>query len=394
VNRPGPLKTRLAAPGPVEVPPQVLEAIARAPLHHRTDAFGALLLQARQVLAELALLPDGDVAILSGSGTSAFEAAFLATVPAGAPVLAVSAGKFGERWAQLARRHGHEVHELCGPWGGTVNPERIADALREHRGVAAVTLVHSETSTGVLHDVAAQAAAISAAASDARIVVDAVTSLGVSELDPLGWGLDAVVAGSQKGVMLPPGLGFAWLSERVRAEPPAPRRSFASDLHAELPAQRDGRSGTTPAVGLIAGLAAAGPLLLHEGREVLLGRRARRNEALLAAGEAAGLTRFALRPSPAVAALRLPAGTPAPPVVAGFARRGVRIAGGQNQLKPFLIRPSLLGWADAFDTLGLAGTLEAVLREAGLPVPYGAATAAAARVLEAPDAAGQDVVAR
>lgn len=376
------MKRRLAAPGPVEVPPAVLEATARAPLHHRSAEFAALLGEARAGLAELACLPADDVAILTGSGTAAFEAAFLATVPAGAPVVAVQAGKFGERWAKLARRHGHEVVDVTAAWGDTVAPDQVADALAARPDVAAVTLVHSETSTGVLHDVRAQAAAIRARAPEARIVVDAVTSLGVSELRPVDWGFDAVVSGSQKGAMTPPGLAFAWLSPRVLAAPPEPRRAFAFDLHDELPQQRRGRTGTTPAVTLIAGLAAALPLLLADGVEALWARRARLNEALLAAGEAAGCRRFAVRPSPAVAALRVPDGVRAGDVVEAFARRGTRIAGGQDHAEPFLIRPSLMGWADDHDALGLAGTLEAALREAGHEVPFGAASAAAVRVLE------------
>jgi aspartate aminotransferase-like enzyme len=372
----------------VQVPPAVLEAMGRAPLHHRTPAFAELLRAVRRGLAELGRLPDEEIAVLTGNGTAAFEAAFLAAVPAGAPVLAVHAGKFGQRWAELARRHGHEVVAVEADWGDDVRPERVAEALRSRPDVAALTLVHSETSTGVLHDVRAQAAAAREVAPEARVLVDAVTSFGVSELRPAAWGLDAIVAGSQKGVMLPPGLGFAWLSPRLRAAPPAPPRAFAHDLHAELSAQRDGRTRTTPAVTLVAGLAAALPLLLADGVEALWAARARRNEALLAAGEAAGCRRFAARPSPAVAALRAPDGLAAPDLVAAFARRGVRIAGGQDRAKPFLLRPSLMGWADDVDVLGLAGTLESVLREAGVAVPRGAASAAAARVLEgAPEAA-------
>ncbi|MDR9390994.1 MAG: aminotransferase class V-fold PLP-dependent enzyme [Trueperaceae bacterium] len=379
-----PVKSRLAAPGPVEVPPQVLQAMARPPLHHRSDAFATQLVEAREVLADLAALPGGDVAILSGNGTTAFEAAFLATVPRGVTVVAAHAGKFGARWATVARTHGHPVVDVTAPWGASVAPDALADAVAAAGdAVGAVTLVHSETSTGALHDVAAQAAAVRAVAPHVRIVVDAVTSFGVSELRPEGWGLDAFVAGSQKGVLLPPGLGFVWLSDRVRAAPPDPPRSVALDVHGELEAQKAGRTRTTPAVALVAGLAAVRPVLLADGVEALWARRARLARALLAAGEAAGLTAFAERPSPAVAALRVPDGTAAPDVVAAFARRGVRIAGGQDDAKGFLIRPSLLGHADAYDALGLAGTLEAALREVGLDVPYGAATGAAAAVLEA-----------
>lgn len=372
----------LAAPGPVAVPPAVLEAMSRPPLHHRTDAFARILREARGLLAELLLAPGDDVAILSGSGTTAFEAAFLSAVPAGAPVAAVQAGKFGARWAALARRHGHEVVEIAAPWGETPSPEQLRDALEAAPEVAAVTLVHSETSTGVLHDVGAQAAAVRAVRPHARILVDAVTSLAVSPLDPRAWDLDAVVAGSQKGVMLPPGLGFVWLSDRVREAPPASPRSFSLDLHAELPAQAAGRPGTTPAVTLIAGLAAARTALLAGGIEALWASRARRNAALLAAGEAAGCQPFAVRPSAAVAALRVPDGVAAPDVVAAMARRGVRVAGGQDATKPFLIRPSAMGWLDDVDVLGVAATMEAALRDAGASVAPGVAVAAAAAELD------------
>jgi len=376
------LKEHLAAPGPVAVPPAVLEAIARPVVHHRTDAFARTLQEARGVLAELLGVSDHGVAILTGNGTAAFEAAFLASVPSGAKVLSVHGGKFGARWAKLARVHGHEVIDVTVPWGRVVPPEAITEALAANPGVQAVTLVHSETSTGVLHDLQAQAAAVHAAAPDAILLVDAVTSLAVSELHPEAWHLDAVVAGSQKGVMLPPGLGFAWLSERVRANPVSPRRTLAFDVHAELAAQAKGATATTPAVGLVAGLVAARPYLLEGGVEALWRRRAKLNDALLAAGAAAGCTPFAERPSPAVAALRVPDSIAAPDVVRALAARGVRIAGGQDDAKPFLIRPSLLGHADAYDALGLVGMLELALRDAGLDVPPGVAVAAAMAVLE------------
>lgn len=376
------LKSRLFAPGPVEVPPEVLEAVARPPEHHRSPAFAALLGRVRSGLATLAAVPGDDVVVVTGSGTAGFEAAFLAAVPAGAPVLAAHAGKFGERWSELARRYGHPVSEVTAPWGAALEPEAIQQALRDQPGIRAVITTHSETSTGTLHDVRAIAAAVREVAPDALVIIDAVTSLGATELRPREWGLDVVVAGSQKGVMLPPGLAFAWLSERAWNGRGQRAPTFAFDLHAERQRQRDGRTGTTPAVSLVAGLGAALPLLLADGLEALWERRTRLNDALLAAGEAAGCEPFAARPSPAVAAMRAPAGLAAPDVLAALAARGVRIAGGQDHVKPFLLRPSLLGWADEFDAVGLAGALETVLREVGVPVPRGAATAAAMAVLE------------
>jgi len=371
----------LASPGPVPVPPAVLEAIARPVLHHRTDAFEAILAEARQVLADVYAASVDGVVLLSGNGTAAFEAGFLAAVPAGTKVLAAHAGKFGQRWAKLARVHGHEVTEVTAPWGETVPPSAIEEALQATPEIGAVLLVHSETSTGVLHDLEAQVAAVRRIVPDARIVVDAVTSLGVSELRPEAWQLDAVVAGSQKGVMLPPGLGFAWLSERVREQGMTPRRALAWDLHAELAAQNKGTTATTPAVRLVAGLAAVRPYLLADGIEALWARRARLNEALLAAGAALGCMPYAERPSPAVAALRVPEGISAPAVVAACAARGVQIAGGQDDAKPFLIRPALLGYAKDGDVLSVAGTLELAFQDVDATVQRGSASAAALDVL-------------
>ncbi|MEX2503187.1 MAG: aminotransferase class V-fold PLP-dependent enzyme [Trueperaceae bacterium] len=386
-------KARLAAPGPVEVPPFVLEAMARPPLHHRTEAFSALLLEVRRDLARLTCVaPDPGVLLLPGSGTTAFEAALRATVPEGGRVVTVHAGRFGERWAEMARALGHPVDEATAPWGEPVAPEAVADVVRRVQeeegrtgaGVAAVTLVHSETSTGVLHDVRAQAAAVRAVAPEALIVVDVVTSLGVADLRPEAWGFDAIVAGSQKGLLLPPGLGLVWLSERAYAEPPDPPRAYATDLHAELSRQAKGETGPTPPVTLVAGAAAVLPELLRDGGpERLWTTRARLNDALLAAGAAIGFAPFARTPSPAVAAMRVPDGLRAPDVVAAFAARNVRIGGGQGPTRDTVIRPSTLGWADGLDVLALAGALESVARELGHDAPYGAAVGAAARVLEA-----------
>lgn len=380
-------KSRLMAPGPVEVPPTVLEALARPTLHHRSAAFRELFVRVRGRLAELALVPGDDLLILTASGTAAFEAGLLACVPAGAPVLSLDAGKFGARWHSLARRFGYRAERLEFPWGRAADPERLREALRRTPGVAAVTLVHSETSTGVLHDVEALARVVREEAPEALVLVDCVTSLSVVELRPREWLLDGVFSGSQKGLMLPPGLAFAWLSERAwarsEAHVEALTPSFYLDLRRERAAQRDGQTAYTPAVNLVVALDAALDLLLEQGPEALWARRARLNEALLAAGEALELTRFAERPSPALAALRTPEGVAAPALVTALAARGVRVAGGQDHLKPHLLRPSLLGWADRYDAVALAAALEDGLRDLGHPREHGRAVAAALRALDA-----------
>ncbi len=375
-------KARLLAPGPVEIPPQVREVLARPALHHRTEGFRALVLRVRTLLAELACVPGEDVLLVTGSGTAAFEAGLLAAVPAGGTVLALHAGKFGERWAALARRYGFDVRTVEAPWGRALDPREVRRALRDAPDVAAVTTTHSETSTGVLHDVQGLAGAVREEAPEALVLVDAVTSLAAAELRPRAWGLDGVFAGSQKGLMLPPGLGFAWLSERAWHRAPRRAPSFYLDLHAERGKQRRGETAFTPATALVAALEVALELVLEDGVEALWARRARLNEAVLAAGEAIGLERFAERPSPAVAALRTPQGVAAPALVRHMAAEGVRIAGGQEALEPRLLRPSVLGWADAYDAVTLAAAMERALRAAGRSVPFGAGVAAALEVLE------------
>jgi aspartate aminotransferase-like enzyme len=377
------MKQRLLAPGPVAVPPEVLEAMARPVVMHRDAEFRSLLLRVRERLAELACVPGEEVLVTTGSGTAAFEATLLAAVPAGAKVVAVEAGKFGERWGRMAAGFGFEVVPLALEWGRAADSESLASLLALHPDAAAVVTTHSETSTGVLHDVEALARTIRDHAPGALILVDAVTSLAAAELRPLEWGLDAVVSGSQKGLLTPPGLGVAWLSERAwrNAERRVP--SYYLDLHRERRAQARGETAYTPAVSLVAGLDVALGMLLDEGIEPLWARRALLNEAVLAGGRAMGFTPYAERVSPAVAALAVPPGIAAPDVVAALSRRGVVISGGQDQVKPVLIRPSLLGWADRYDAITVVAALEEALRELRVDVSYGVGVAAAMRMLEA-----------
>jgi aspartate aminotransferase-like enzyme len=377
-------KQRLFAPGPVSVPPEVLAALARPVVHHRTAAFRDTFMRVRRALADLADVAGEDVMVLSGSGTTAFEAALLAAVPAGGRVTALTGGKFGARWADMARTFGFDVQVLEVPWGRSFEPDVVAEALRGAPTPDAVLMVHSETSTGVLHDVERLAQAVRAAAPEALIVVDAVTSLAVAELRPRAWGLDAVVSGSQKGVLLPPGLGFAWLSERAWARVPDPRRRVPTvvlDLHAERPKQRQGDTGATPATSLVVAADVGLAALQAEGPRARWALKRRLNEAVLAAGVALGAELFAERPSPAVAALATPPGVDAETVVRALAARGVTVAGGQDRLRGRIVRPSVLGDVDGYDVVTLAAALEDAFRDIGQRVGFGVATAAALATL-------------
>jgi aspartate aminotransferase-like enzyme len=374
-------KSRLYAPGPVEVPPQVLAALAEPVLHHRTPEFRALFSATGRQLAEIFQVPGDDVLVLTASGTAGLEAGLLATVPRAAKIIGVSAGKFGERWISMARAYGFEVIEVPFEWGSTADPEILRRVLEQHPDAAAVLTTHSETSTGVLHDVQALAAVTRSVLPDALFLVDAVTSLAAAELRPADWQLDVVVSGSQKGLNTPPGLAFVWLSERAWASDRNLLPSFYLNLRAERAKQRNGETACTPATSLVRALNVALELLLAEGLPAVWQRRRLLTDALLAGGKALGYTQFARRVSPAVAALRTPAGLSAPAVVQALARQGVRIAGGQDHTRDFLIRPSLLGHADTLDAVTLIAALEQASAAAGLAVEPGSGVKSVLQVL-------------
>jgi len=373
---------RLLAPGPVAVPPQVLEALAWPVVHHRSPEFKELMLRVREQLSAVFRVEGEDVLLLTGSGTAAFEAALLACVPAGTEVLSLVSGRFGERWSELARHFGFAVSELRTAPGTEFDLQLLSRAVAELPGLAAVTVVHSETSTGMLHDVARIAAQVKRQRPDVLVIVDAVTSLAVAELEPLEWGLDAVVSGSQKGVMSPPGLSFAWLSEAAWARDEDLLPAGYLDLRRERAKQRSGQTVSTPATSLVAGLAVALDLILERGVEQRWHEKARLNAALLAAGVALGLSPLAERPSPALAALLTPEGVQAPSVVAALRGAGIYIAGGEGDLAGRLLRPSLLGWTDRHDLMALCAALESAMRSVGVSVPAGAAGAAATAALD------------
>lgn len=366
-------KKRLFAPGPVEVPPEVLKAIAEPMIHHRSDSFKEIFLETREKLAKLALVPDSDVLILAATGTAAFEAGLLACAPKGSKVIGINAGKFGERWVKTAQTYGYEVVEFALEWGEAAAPEAVAELLAKHPDTKVLTTTHSETSTGVLHDVENIAKVARQTIPDILILVDCVTSLGVTEVNPHKWDIDGMFAGSQKGLMVPPGLGFAWLSDRAWASEMDLNPCFYLNLRKERKAQQKGQTAYTAAVGLVKGLNAALTLLLDEGIEQVWQRRKNMNLAIIEAAKTLHCYPFAKRVSPALAALRAPESISAPEIVKGFASRGMRIAGGQDHAKPVLFRPSVMGYADYYDVVMIVAVLEDVIRELGKDVPYGKA---------------------
>lgn len=373
-------KYQLMAPGPTPVPSQVLLAMAQPMIHHRTPEYEALFVEVRAGLKKV-FQTTQEVITLACSGTGGMEAAVANTLSAGDTVAVVKAGKFGERWIEIARAYGLRVIEMPAPFGQTVTPERVAQTLRNHSEVKAVLTQHSESSTGVLHDVRAYAALTRD--SDVLLIVDAVSSLGIANLEMDGWGIDVIVAGSQKGLMLPPGLAFCALSPKAWAKTltsTLPKYYF--DLTAERTFARKNEAHFTPAVGIMLGLREVLRMLEAEGLGTVFLRHDRLARATRAGSEALGLELFAkATPSPALTAVVPPPGIDSEAIVAAYSQvHNITIAGGQGEMKGQLFRLGHMGYAAEFDVIVALAALEQVLAELGLPIDFGAALRAAQKV--------------
>ena len=373
-------KYQLMAPGPTPVPSEVLLAMAQPILHHRTPEYEALFVEVRAGLKRL-VQTSQEVIPLACSGTGAMEAAVVSTLSAGETVIVVTAGKFGERWIELARAYGVEVVELRAPYGETVPAERLAETLKAHPRAQAVLAQHSETSTGVLHDVRGYAAVTRS--TDAILIVDAVSSLGIADLPMDAWGVDVVVAGSQKGLMLPPGLGFCALSDKAWAKNATSRLpKYYFDLAAERKTVVKNEAHFTPAVSIVVGLRTVLDMLEREGLANVFKRHDRLARATRAGAEALGLGLFCkATPSPAVTAVLAPPGVNSEQVVTAYSKtHNITIAGGQGEMKGTLFRLGHMGYAAEFDVIVALAALEQVLAELGQPVDFGAGVRGAQKV--------------
>jgi aspartate aminotransferase-like enzyme len=379
-------KTRLFTPGPTPLLPAAQFAMAAADIHHRTPEFRALFLK---VLAQLKVFvgTKNDVLLLSCSGTGAMEASVSNLTSPGDKVLVLTAGKFGERWVGLAKAFGCEPDVVTAPYGETFDLAAVKAALKpEHK---AVYLQATETSTAVRHDVEAIARLVKE--TDALLVVDGITGLGTTHFDVDGWGIDVLIGGSQKAVMIPPGLAYLSVSEKAWAameKSKNPRYYF--DLRKERKNATKGESAYTPAVALIAGLGAALDYIagqaggdLEKGRIALVDN-AQVNAAATRAGLVAlGFTLFApTAPAAAATAVAVPEGMDSGAVVKALKTRFALVtANGQGEMQGKIFRVAHLGFFDYLDTVALLGAMEHIAKDTlGLPVVYGQAVAAAQEV--------------
>lgn len=375
------IKQLLLAPGPTPVPARVRAAIARPIIHHRTPQFGQLFGRAREGLREL-FGTANDVLTLAASGTGAMEAAIVNCFAPGDKVLVVNGGKFGERWLKLAQTFSLVPIELRVEWGHAVKVDDVERALGENPDIRGVLIQGSETSTTACHPVE-QIAALTRT-RDVLLVVDGITAVGVYDVPMDKWGIDVLVTGSQKAMMLPPGLAFIALSDRAwqRAASVCQPR-FYFDLARERASQAKNSTAYTPAISLIFGLDEALTMMREEGYPRIYARHARCAQATRAAATALGLKLLApTSPSPAATGAFMPEGVDGGKLH-GYLRdkMGVAFAGGQDHLKGKILRIAHIGYMGAFDTIDAVAALEMALRHFGHPVELGRGVGAAQEVL-------------
>jgi len=356
--------------------------MAQPIIHHRTPEFEAVFQEVRELTKQV-FKTQQDVLLLCTSGTGAMEAAVSNLLSCGDKALVISGGKFGQRWELICRAYGLTPQVIDVEWGRAVDPQAVAQALEAQPDIRAVFATFSETSTGVLHDVRRLAEIVSAY-PDTVLVVDAITALGVIDLPMDEWGVDVVVAGSQKALMLPPGLALIALSEKAwRLSERSDLPKFYLDLRKERKSQAKNQTAYTPAITLMIALREALRLIVAEGLDQVFRRHAILAEATRQAVKALGLELFAAdSPSNALTAVKVPEGVDGKALVAQMSKKyGVTVAGGQEHLKGKIFRISHLGYAGVFDVIVAISALEMSLLDLGKTVELGAGVRKAQEIL-------------
>ena len=375
-------KHSILAPGPTPIPPEVLQALARPIIHHRTPLYEENLQEVRDGLKYL-FQTKNEVLIFASSGTGAMEGAVTNTLCAGDKAVVVEGGKFGERFSNICRAYGVKPIVLPVEWGQAVDPSAIEKTLKEDPSIKAVFIQATETSTGVLHPVK-EIAAIVSRCPETILVVDGISHVGAVELPMDQWKLDGVLCGSQKALMLPPGLAFAALSDKAWKfveRSTLPR--FYFDFKKELKNLVKNQSAYTPAISLVVGLAESLRLIRKEGLENIFGRHARLARATRAAMTALGLKLYAPRAcSDAVTAVMAPPGIDGQKVVKILREKhNLTIAGGQDRAKGKVFRLAHMGYIDQSDIIAGIAAVEMTLQELGYKFELGAGVKAAMEIL-------------
>ena len=379
-------KSRLLTPGPTPLFPPAVRAMAGADLHHRTKDFRDVYSGVIEDLHYFMGTRSG-IALFASSGSGAMEAAVSNLFSPGDQVVVCSAGKFGERWEQITKAYGLDVEVLRKPYGESVSPEELEAALKARPGTQGVFVQATESSTGISHDVERMARIVGP--SEAVFVVDAITGLGSSVIEIDAWGLDVVIGGSQKALMVPPGLAYCSVSEKALSRTSAASSPyFYFDLRKHIEAGPKGDSPWTPASSLILGLGEVLRYIREVGRENLIENAQMLARATRSAAAALGLELFAKDaiPAGAVTAIRSPRSLDSGEIVRGYKGRfDAVIANGQGTMKGQIFRFAHLGYFDFHDLFATIAELEIILHSLGRAVEFGSGVRAAqAAYLEGP----------
>ncbi len=367
-------KARIMAPGPTEIPPSVLAAAAKPILHHRTSEFRAIFADVSEKI-KYVFQTSHPILTLAASGTGGLEAVITNMTLIGDAVIVISGGVFGERWAKICEAHGRVVHRIVIEWGRVASAKDVADAIAAHPEASLICATLSETSTGVMHPI--REISEVTRASNIPLAVDAVSGLGVCELKMDDWGVDVVVAGSQKGLMIPPGLAFIAMNERAWKqveEKKAPSYYFSlTQAMAKLTEEKLPDTPWTPNVSLVCQLQESLRLIHAEGIENIIERHLLLAKATREAITAMGLKLFAEEsPNPGVTSVHSPEGIDSGKIVKKLREEwGISIVGGQGKLTGKIFRIGHMGYCDRTDVLMTIAALECVLIEMGADVKRG-----------------------
>ena len=375
-------KKYLFSPGPTMLPPEVLLKMAEPIMHHREPEFEKIFAEIRQGLKYL-FQTKNEVLIFTSSGTGAMEGAVSNLLSKGDKALVVRGGKFGERWGEICKAYGIEFIPVDVEWGRAVDPEKIQEILKSDPSIRAVYTQASETSTGVKHPIK-EIAEIVKKYDDTIIVVDAITGIGVFNIPMDEWGLDVVVSGSQKALMLPPGLAFAALSDKAwKFVERSDLSKYYFNFKKELKSAQKNQSSYTPAISLFVGLRETLNMIRREGLEGVFRRHEKLAAATRAAVKGLGLELFAPEtPSNALTAVKIPAGIDGLKLQSLFFEKfGITVAEGQDRAKGKIIRIAHLGYYERLDVVMVISALEMLLKEMGYNFELGKGVKAAEEIL-------------
>ena len=376
------LKRYLLAPGPTPVPPEALLAMAMPIIHHRSPDFLPVLESAKKGLQWL-YQTKNDVLIICSTGTGGMVGSVNNFFSPGDKALVINAGNFGERWTKICKAYNLAVEEMKIDWGYTVKPEEVEKALKKDPSIKGVFVQASETSTGVYHDIKSIASVVRKH-DNTLLVVDAISALVAHDLKMDEWGIDVLIGGSQKGLMLPPGLAFVGVSEKAwafadRASSP----KFYFNFKKERESLSKNQTSFTSPVTLIIGLNESLKILRAEGLENAFARHEKLAAATRAAVKALGLDMFTKEsPSNAVTAINAPAGIDGQEIYKNLrVKYGITAAGGQGHVKGKIFRIAHLGYAGAFDVITAIAGVEMVLKGMGYPLKLGTGVSVAQELL-------------